>query len=79
MIMTTWSMIPVGKYNIVNSARLAAIRAIKRYSSSTIMIVDDIDREAELPVSFSPALYLQRRGWVFEIMRRERVTQVCLL
>ncbi|KAI0703747.1 hypothetical protein BC835DRAFT_1207440, partial [Cytidiella melzeri] len=30
----------------------------------------------ELPVTFVPALYLQRRGWVFDIMRRERVTQV---
>ncbi len=31
----------------------------------------------ELPVTFQPNLYLQRRGWVLDIMRRERVTEVC--
>ncbi|THH31729.1 hypothetical protein EUX98_g2469 [Antrodiella citrinella] len=30
----------------------------------------------ELQVTFSPALYLERRGWVLEILRRERVRQV---
>ncbi|KAI0707411.1 hypothetical protein C8Q76DRAFT_749115 [Earliella scabrosa] len=30
----------------------------------------------ELPVTFQPALYLQRRGWVLDIMRREGVVQV---
>ena len=30
----------------------------------------------ELPVTFHPALYLQRRGWVLDIMRRENITDV---
>ncbi|RDX57381.1 hypothetical protein OH76DRAFT_1322560, partial [Lentinus brumalis] len=30
----------------------------------------------ELPVTFHPALYLQRRGWVLDIMRREGVKEV---
>ncbi|KAI0806168.1 hypothetical protein BC629DRAFT_1282435 [Irpex lacteus] len=34
------------------------------------------DSQEELTVTFSPALYMQRRAWVFDIMRRERVTQV---
>lgn len=32
----------------------------------------------ELPVTFHPALYLQRRGWVLDIMRRENITEVRL-
>jgi len=34
------------------------------------------DTPQELQVTFSPNLYLQRRGWVFDIMRREGITQV---
>lgn len=30
----------------------------------------------ELPVTFNPALFLQRRGWVFETMTLEGVTNV---
>ncbi|KAI0346173.1 hypothetical protein BDW22DRAFT_1411339 [Trametopsis cervina] len=35
-----------------------------------------VDATVELPVTFVPALFLQRRAWVFRIMRRERITQV---
>ncbi|TBU32634.1 hypothetical protein BD311DRAFT_686791 [Dichomitus squalens] len=31
---------------------------------------------SELAVTFHPALYLQRRGWVLDIMRREGVTEI---
>lgn len=31
----------------------------------------------EVSVTFNPQLFLQRRGWVFEMMRREGVTDVC--
>ncbi|KAI1797242.1 hypothetical protein LXA43DRAFT_969239 [Ganoderma leucocontextum] len=30
----------------------------------------------ELPVTFHPALYLQRRGWVLDVMRRENIREV---
>jgi hypothetical protein len=33
---------------------------------------------AELAVTFWPALFLQRRGWVFDQIRREGVTSVCM-
>ena len=33
----------------------------------------------ELTVTFNPPLFLQRRGWVFEIMRREGVLTVRVL
>lgn len=36
----------------------------------------DEDVTEELPVTFHPPLYVQRRGWVFEQMRREGVTEV---
>lgn len=38
-----------------------------------------VDEETieELQVTFNPALYLQRRGWVFDQMRREGVSNVC--
>ncbi|EKM58234.1 uncharacterized protein PHACADRAFT_116997, partial [Phanerochaete carnosa HHB-10118-sp] len=38
-------------------------------------MVDD-DANEELSVTFQPALYLQRRAWVFEEMRREGTTRV---
>ncbi|KAI0368687.1 hypothetical protein BV20DRAFT_969076 [Pilatotrama ljubarskyi] len=34
------------------------------------------DSVQELPVTFCPELYLQRRGWVLDIMRREGITEV---
>ncbi|CDO74989.1 hypothetical protein BN946_scf184945.g61 [Trametes cinnabarina] len=34
------------------------------------------DTSHELPVTFRPELYLQRRGWVLDIMRRECITEV---
>ncbi|KAH9902906.1 hypothetical protein C8Q73DRAFT_672221 [Cubamyces lactineus] len=34
------------------------------------------DDAQELPVTFRPELYLQRRGWVLDIMRREGITEV---
>ncbi|EIW57435.1 uncharacterized protein TRAVEDRAFT_37905 [Trametes versicolor FP-101664 SS1] len=34
------------------------------------------DSSQELPVTFRPELYLQRRGWVLDIMRREGITEV---
>ncbi|KAI0326610.1 hypothetical protein GY45DRAFT_1310137 [Cubamyces sp. BRFM 1775] len=34
------------------------------------------DDTQELPVTFRPELYLQRRGWVLDIMRREGITEV---
>ncbi|KAI0359990.1 hypothetical protein OH77DRAFT_1493460 [Trametes cingulata] len=34
------------------------------------------DSAQELPVTFRPELYLQRRGWVLDIMRREGITEV---
>ncbi|KAI0833321.1 hypothetical protein BC628DRAFT_1308307 [Trametes gibbosa] len=34
------------------------------------------DYTQELPVTFRPELYLQRRGWVLDIMRREGITEV---
>ena len=37
---------------------------------------EEITEYTELPVTFNPALYLQRRAWIFEIMRRERVSRV---
>ncbi|CAL1716450.1 unnamed protein product [Somion occarium] len=40
------------------------------------MSLDAIDPNVELNVSFHPPLALQRRGWVFDIMRRERVSEV---
>lgn len=30
----------------------------------------------ELRVTFKPELYLQRRAWVFDVLRREKVTEV---
>ncbi|KAI0635802.1 hypothetical protein C8Q77DRAFT_1216357 [Trametes polyzona] len=30
----------------------------------------------ELPVTFQPELYLQRRGWVLDVMRREGITEI---
>ncbi len=36
----------------------------------------DTSEPKELPVTFHPALYLQRRGWVLDIMRREGVKEV---
>ena len=36
-----------------------------------------VDTEVdELTVTFNPPLYLQRRAWIFEVMRRERVVSV---
>jgi hypothetical protein len=32
--------------------------------------------DAELRVTFSPPLYLQRRIWVLDILRREHATEV---
>ncbi|OSD06449.1 hypothetical protein PYCCODRAFT_1383447 [Trametes coccinea BRFM310] len=34
------------------------------------------DNTQELTVTFNPQLYLQRRGWVLDIMRREGITEV---
>lgn len=34
------------------------------------------ENEEQLSVTFHPPLYLQRRGWVFSIMRREHVREV---
>lgn len=34
------------------------------------------DIEKELTVTFQPPLYLERRGWIFDILRRERVRTV---
>ncbi|KAH9856584.1 hypothetical protein C2E23DRAFT_721948 [Lenzites betulinus] len=34
------------------------------------------DCAQELPVTFRPELYLQRRGWVLDVMRREGITEV---
>ncbi|KAI9057258.1 hypothetical protein FKP32DRAFT_1598365 [Trametes sanguinea] len=34
------------------------------------------DSTQELTVTFNPQLYLQRRGWVLDIMRREGITEV---
>ncbi|KAM5531015.1 hypothetical protein V8D89_015342 [Ganoderma adspersum] len=39
-------------------------------------MTDDANLLQELPVTFHPALYLQRRGWVLDVMRRENITQV---
>ena len=39
--------------------------------------VHAVDTEVdELTVTFNPPLYLQRRAWIFEVMRRERVVSV---
>ncbi|KAH8100047.1 hypothetical protein BXZ70DRAFT_1000564 [Cristinia sonorae] len=35
-----------------------------------------LNEETELPVIFYPPLYLERRGWVLDILRRESITQV---
>ncbi|TFK49979.1 hypothetical protein OE88DRAFT_302403 [Heliocybe sulcata] len=40
------------------------------------MDLNDIDEQPEFRVTFSPNLYLQRRGWVLDQLRREHVTQV---
>ncbi|KAI0090309.1 hypothetical protein BDY19DRAFT_888093 [Irpex rosettiformis] len=40
------------------------------------MDASDPEPQEELTVTFMPALYIQRRAWVFDVMRRERVTQV---
>ena len=32
----------------------------------------------ELPVTFKPQLYLQRRGWVLDMMRREGVREASI-
>ncbi|PIL35695.1 hypothetical protein GSI_02425 [Ganoderma sinense ZZ0214-1] len=37
---------------------------------------DDANLVQELPVTFHPALYLQRRGWILDVMRRENITEV---
>lgn len=34
------------------------------------------DHAEELTVTFYPPLALQRRGWVFDILRREHVSEV---
>ena len=36
---------------------------------------DNLDPESELPVTFYPPLYLQRRLWVLDILRAESVAQ----
>ncbi|KAI0749430.1 hypothetical protein C8Q80DRAFT_1231949, partial [Daedaleopsis nitida] len=36
----------------------------------------DVDESKELPVTFHPGLFLQRRGWVLDIMRCEAITEV---
>ena len=42
--------------------------------------VTPLDYAAELAVTFYPPLALQRRTWVFDILRREHVSEVsCLL
>ncbi|KAI0714296.1 hypothetical protein C8T65DRAFT_738763 [Cerioporus squamosus] len=38
--------------------------------------MSDSNEPKELQVTFHPALYLQRRGWVLDIMRREGVQEV---
>lgn len=36
----------------------------------------DIDESHELIVTFNPPLFLERRGWVLDVVREEGVTQV---
>lgn len=38
--------------------------------------MDPISESEELRVSFYPELFLQRRVWVLNILRREGITQV---
>ena len=37
---------------------------------------NETDEVQDLTVTFKPPLYLQRRGWVLDIMRREGVREV---
>jgi len=37
------------------------------------------NREEELKVTFYPELYLQRRIWILNFLRKEGVTRVCSL
>jgi hypothetical protein len=41
------------------------------------IILEEHEDEQELRVTFYPELYLQRRIWILDILRRENMTQVC--
>ena len=41
------------------------------------IILEENEDEQELKVTFYPELYLQRRIWILDILRRENMTQVC--
>lgn len=45
--------------------------------TSLVPLKEEVKEEvSELQVTFNPPLYLERRGWVFSIMRKEKVKEV---
>ena len=39
--------------------------------------IQEIDPNQELKVTFYPELFLQRRIWILNILRKENITKVC--
>ena len=68
------------------STRLLQVRRLSGFDLSSLTAtsmsdyVTPLDYAEELAVTFYPPLALQRRTWVFDILRREHVSEVsCLL
>lgn len=40
-------------------------------------VVQESDEHHELKVNFYPELFLQRRIWILNILRKESISQVC--
>lgn len=42
-------------------------------------IIPEDEYDQELKVTFQPELYLQRRIWILDILRKEQITKVSLV
>lgn len=58
-----------GSSDVEQLSRQAAMLCPKRVARSLLM---DVERS----ITFNPPLYLQRRIWALDIMRRENITDV---